>query len=234
MHISICDDEEIVCPQMEDFLNVFQHKYSITIEVDTFSSGEELLAASAAGNEYDVIFLDIEMAKINGVEVGKTIRAADDEQTVIIYISGNDGYALALFEIRPFDFLLKPINEEKLEEDLLKIIALKEKENRYFEYKNGKCLERVRYQDVLYFCSSGKKILIYKTDGTIDEFYGKMADVENKVPTLSFLKIHKSYLVNIDHIKHYEYQEIQLDNKTALIISQTHRKKVRDQLLKRG
>ena len=103
--IAICDDEEIVCSQFEQVLEPYI--WEKKIDLDVFYSGEELIEVLAEGQHFDLIFLDIELCMMNGVEVGKYIRnKLGNENVQIVYISAKRQYAMELFETRPMNFLV--------------------------------------------------------------------------------------------------------------------------------
>lgn len=111
LRIAICDDMINICDELKLFLNQYQHKKNIKIQISIFYSGEAFIADSEK-NQFDLIFLDIALAQMNGIEVGKYIREKLKNEIIqIIYISSEPNYAVSLFQNRPFHFLLKPLNE---------------------------------------------------------------------------------------------------------------------------
>lgn len=98
--IAICDDEQIIGSQIEKILLDYPKRTSLEIDIIVFYSGEELCRYMELGNIFDLIYLDIEMEGINGLEVGKKIRnTMQNHRTDIVYISGKDGYDRQLFDI---------------------------------------------------------------------------------------------------------------------------------------
>lgn len=233
LRIAVCDDDNTICSQIEGILSKLSDLFVEKMEVEILYSGESLCQFLLNGVYYDVIFLDIELKAINGVEVGKKMRdEMHNETTQIVYISGKDSYAMELFETRPLNFLIKPLQEEKIEKILKKVIELTAKNNYFFEYKIGRTQNKIPIKDILYFESSGKKVKIFIQD-EVHEFYGKLSDVEKQLANKDFIQIHKSYLVNYFHVIKYQYENVQMSNNTVLSISQQHRKSVSDRLLKR-
>ncbi len=233
LRIAICDDEKIICTGLEDVLYEIGKDINQEIETEVYYSGENLCDYLCEGNRFDLIFLDIELSNINGVEVGKIIREKlKDELTQIVYISGNESYAMELFEIRPLNFLIKPFSKEKLEEVLLKAIKLLHKENNFFEYKNNNITFSILLKDILYFESHGRKVNIVLSNET-KSFYGKLSTVEEQIHNQDFIMIHKSYLINLNHCIEYTYEYVKMSNDEVLTISQNNRKSVREKLMHR-
>ena len=231
LHIAICDDENYVCVQVERILINLNKSLPKKIEVDVFYSGETLFQFLSDGVYYDMIFLDIELQMLNGVEIGRKIRnELNNETTQIVYISGKDSYAMELFDIRPLNFLIKPLQEEKIEAAVRKAIDLVEKGNHYFEYKIGRTNNKIPIKDIIYFESEGKKVKMVLQNQN-HEFYSKLIDIEQHLNNKVFISIHKSYLVNYLHVVEYQYDNVKMSDGTILPISQQHRKSVRDRLL---
>lgn len=233
LRIAICDDDKIICQQLEDMLTDIEEETGEQLEVEVFYSGEELYGFLKRDNRYNLIFLDIEMRDLNGVEVGKKIRdEMNDETTQIVYISGREDYAMDLFEVRPLNFLIKPVSKNKVEAAVNKAIKILGENKHFYEYKNGNVNFSVPVGDILYFESDGRKVNIILMD-EVKSFYGKLSEVENKLRSLDFIMIHKSYLINFNHVVEYTYDYVKMSNKETLTISQNNRKAVREQLLKR-
>ena len=113
--IGICDDEIEFCTEIEGFVQEYAEKEEITVETEIFTSGEVLFETINNGNTFELLFLDIELGGINGVEVGHRLREkVENEAMQIVYVSSKESYAMQLFQIRPFDFLTKPVNMEKI------------------------------------------------------------------------------------------------------------------------
>ena len=167
------------------------------------------------------------------MEVGKKIREElNDELTQIVYISAKDSYAMELFDIRPLNFLVKPLKKEKIESVLKTARKVLGSNNQYFEYKIGNVNFNVSISDVLYFESSGRKVKIILKDDE-KEYYGKLSEVEKKLKNSDFFSIHKSYLINYNYVIEYTYEYVKMSNNEILGISQNNRKAVREKLLQK-
>jgi DNA-binding LytR/AlgR family response regulator len=230
IRIAICDDEKSVCADLEMKLAAAAMKLNIEVEVESWYSGEQLCDFLSKGNSKDIVFLDIKLTGLSGIGVGHYIREnLGDIKTQIIYISAMQHYALQLFNTQPFDFLIKPIAEETLYEIMNKIQKLIVSHNRFFEYRieREKCL--VKYEDILYFKSDVRKIIIVLMDKEI-EFYGKLNDIIKKVPP-QFLPIHKSYLINRNYVHRASFETVEMMNKHILTISKPYQKDIRQKMM---
>ena len=237
--VGICDDGESVCSFMEEVLVEYGARKNIELETEIWNSGEKLQQYLAAGNSLDILFLDIELYQVNGMEIGAYIRnQLGDRHMQIIYISYKEAYAHRLFATQPMEFLVKPISRKKIEEIMDLAIRILSQSIGRFQFQVGKDYYYVAYRKILYFYSIGRTVRITCTaseSGTgrgecVREFYGKLRNVAKTLPPM-FLVIHQSYIVNINYISRYAYEEVELVNGTLLPISKSHRKLVRQVLL---
>jgi len=228
LRIAICDDEKSICNQLEEILEKLGREFLENIQIDIFYSGEKLCQYLAANNYLDIIFLDIELNEMNGVEVGQVIRDKIlNETTQIIYISGKETYAMELFKIRPLDFIIKPFNYEKIKEIFNIALRIIQKDDNIFQYKIGHTTYNVLIKNIIYFESRNREIIIHTINGS-EVFYGKLNKIYEHFVQFKFIQIHKSYLVNYNHIIKLEYHRVTMSNKVVLPISQANRKIIRE------
>lgn len=230
--IAICDDETIICSEIEQVILNYCRISLDEIEVEVFDSGEELCSYLKKGEKFDLIFLDIELKDMNGVEVGEIIRGDLRNETMqIVYISGKDIYYLQLFEVRPMHFIHKPIEPEKVIRDIKKAMELAGRLNYYFTYKQNHNNYKISVRDILYFEAENRQVKIITSKDKI-KFYGSLEEVYQEVDKYHFLYIHKSYVVNYMHITKFGHKEVTLSNGTVLPISQQRRRKIMELQIK--
>lgn len=226
--VAVCDDEQVICSQIENIILNFAVANNEKIDTQVFYSGEELCRFLETGQGFDLIFLDIELKLINGIEVGKRIREELDNQILqIVYISGKDSYYKDLFDVRPMHFLHKPIEEAEIVKDLRLAMKLSDKLGGVFIYKKGHEIYRKPVKNILYFESSNREVKMVTTEGE-EVFYGKLDEVFNQVAKYHFMYIHKSYIVNYFFVTKFKYEEVTMSNMEVLPISQARRKTTRE------
>lgn len=141
--IAICDDEKTVCSEIESIIIKYKSQCVAELDVEVFYSGEELCGFVSQGNYFDLIFLDIEMQLLNGVEVGLKLRHEMDNQTTqIVYVSCRESYYRELFEVRPLNFINKPVTSSKIIEEIEKALSLAGKLHRLLLLYLGRSCER--------------------------------------------------------------------------------------------
>lgn len=226
LRIAIVDDENNICSYVEKCLFDLSKENSISIEVEVFYSGEELIKMIEE-NFYDVIFLDIKMQYLSGIDVSRLIRETmGNEATQIVYISGNTQYAIDVFEYDPFHFLPKPLNKEKIEKAFFKLMRKLNLKAEAFTYKIGHDTFKVPVKEILYFESCKREIIIYH-GGKKDKFYGSLDNIYLQLSKYDFLLIHKSYLINPIHVRKCTYESVEMSNHVILPIAQSKRKEIR-------
>lgn len=228
LKIAICDDERNICTSLGKNINEYAKGKKFDYSIESFYSADELLKNIALKNIlYDVIFLDIEMKGINGIEFGEILRSdMKDENTKIIYISWENSYAMDLFKVRPFDFLIKPLGVNVICKVLDSVLDFIKRDSELFSYNVQGGAIRIKLKDILFFESASRKIIIHLLKGE-KEFYGRLDDVENEIGRRKFMRIHKSYLINYDHVKKVEYERMTMDDGSILSISQKRQTKIK-------
>ena len=230
--IGICDDDKILCSVLEEQIYELSKEIEIKVEVEVWYSGESIQNDLKKGIELDLLFLDIELVQKNGIAVGNFIRnEMENMQTHIVYISSKESYAMQLFKVQPFDFLIKPVSNENIREVLIRSVKQKSRADAYFEYQKGNSIFRVPVRNIAYFMSMDKKIIIVKKDGK-EEFYGKLKDIAKTLPA-DFLMIHQSYIINQAYVSEYSYEMVKMADGENLNISKPYRKETRSKIIQR-
>lgn len=229
--IGICDDGENVCIAIEKMLLQYAKERNIRVDTNVWYSGEGLRDYLEAGNHLDILFLDIELFKMTGIEVGNYIRKQlDDMGMQIVYISGKASYAQQLFKTQPLDFLVKPILQAQINETMEMAVRIIKKKEERFEFQQGKEYYYVSMGDIVYFGSEGRKIKVVTMKSTF-EFYGRLKEIAKRLSE-EFIVIYQSYIVNREYVFRYTYEMVELVDGTILTISLANRKLVRDRILK--
>ena len=232
IQFAICDDEKAIGSELEQIVTDILTDLKIEHEIDVMFSPEELVKQMKNGVAYDFMFLDIEYltSRKNGVDLGKLIREEfENNQVTIVFISRESKYALELFQVNPLDFLIKPLQREKIEKVIRKYLTLSELLKKELSYKKGRETFKVQLKDIVYLESMGRKLYLHLVDGTEIEFNGSLKEVyENQLKAYDFLFIHASYVVNYEHISKLTFTHAKLmKNELELPISKHRQDEVR-------
>lgn len=231
MNIAICDDQLDICGQLELLVEKILKNKKVKYNIDVYSSGIEL-CKEMSETEYQLVFLDVEMPEKNGVEIGRYIREKlKNEKIQIAYISSKEESAMSLFELRPINFLIKPLRMEQIEKVIDKYMVVSEIHNYFFEWQKGKENYKIPIDKINYFEISGRKIHML-AENMQDEFYGSIEEINDRLNKEKFLFIHKSTIVNYDYVKKISYDQVEMVDGRVFSISQSRRKSIKKQLEK--
>lgn len=218
MKIAIVDDERIIREQIGELIRKQKtDSYRGNLELDTYESGEKLLAA---GKHFDIIFLDIQMDGVGGIETARTLRK-QKEETVLIFITGSKEYVFEAFDVAAFHYLLKPIEEDKFAEVFERAVKEADKlrnrgqEQLFIKTRNRNII--LRREDVVYVENRGRKVEIH-TIREVIEVYAVMSKLEEQLGG-SFYRCHRGYLVNMAYIAEYGGDSIRLSNGESIYLA---------------
>lgn len=204
MRIGICDDDKSLRGALRKAVEPKLQLEGIAYEVVEYASGEALLKGLQDG-EPDILFLDIEMDGISGMDAARELRKKCRD-TVIIFVTAYPDFVFQGYEVHAFHYILKPYKEEKIREVLE--LALQEvgtSGEQYYAVEQKSGILRLPLKKVRYFKSDRKKVAAVMEEG-VEEFYGKLADLEVSLPEY-FIRSHNRYLVNLHHVSRVDSTE---------------------------
>ncbi len=226
MRVAVCDDFPETVTQVNEYLADYQQLRDVKLDIKSFYNAEELWEYLRR-NPCDLVILDIELVKMNGVELGQLIRTELNDHTMkIVYISAKDCYDRQLFEAQPLNFLPKPIDKEKLYKMIDLTIDLLRDTERFFVFENKQGAFRIRFNDIIYFESFDHDIKIAAVSGNY-EFKSSLSEVLKQLSDSRFLQVHRSYIINYSNANHIKYEEIIMSNGDAIPVGRDRRKDVR-------
>lgn len=204
MNIAVVDDEKVIREQIGGLID----KQMPDCYLESYATGEELIAAE---KRFDIVFLDIQMDGMDGIEVARTLREEQDE-IVLIFVTGNREYVFEALDLYAFHYLLKPVDESKFREVLVRAageVAKKKEKKGLFIKKRNLTLDQA---DILYIESRAKKVEIHTARSKdIIEIYATMEELEGQLGE-DFYRCHRAYLVNMAHITEYDSDSITITN----------------------
>lgn len=169
-------------------------------EVNSYESAETLLWDFENGIRFDIFFLDIFMNGINGVEAAKRIRTADPDAILVFVSSSNDFYRES-YDLYAFNYLLKPMSQDKLAEVLRRAVELLKRDiEQVIHISFNNSLHTVRCSQLLYLSSDHHIVNFHLKSGEILKSYGKLDDFVTQLSAALFVRCHQSYIVNLKHV----------------------------------
>lgn len=211
MRIAVCDDEAHIRTQLAGMIAELDE----TVEVKEYASVQEL---AAAGEPFDLFFLDIQFPDGDGVELARRIRK-EDKTAVIVFITGSREYIYDAFDVGAMQYLVKPIDPERFRKVYERAKAECEERK-----KERKVMVRTRWatnvldaRDIFYAESVLKKVLIHTSSQKV-EYYGSLGNLE-KILGEGFYRIHRGYLVNMAYVTHYGSDFVTVSSGDKLFLS---------------
>lgn len=230
MRIAICDDEAIFRTYLRGLLVKDSFARGKDIQVAEYADGEALLEAAAAEGPPDVVFLDIRMPGMDGLETAGRLRQRGD-RCLIVFLTSLSEYARKGYEVRAFRYLLKEEAERELSrvmEDCRRELG----EGAWFSFAQGHQTFRVPTGDILYF-ESRKRVVLLHTAGESYSFYQKLDALERELEGSGFLRCHRSFLVQERYVRSWMGRSLWLEDGTEVPISRGCEKEVNRRLMLR-
>jgi len=166
MRIAICEDEKIFQDVILEYLKPYLlEKSGLSIEV--FSCGEDLLEKYRLGVRFDLVFLDVEMKKITGVEVGQTIKKIDNA-VILIFITSYAQYVRNAFSINAFQYLLKPVMREVFDEEFDRALNSYKKMKFKYQIKYNNETNYIEVKDIVYIETLGRHLRVVTLDNSYE------------------------------------------------------------------
>lgn len=235
--VIVCDDNPQVLDYYETLLTDTAQANGIELKLFRCASGEQLLyRLSNNPNSADIIYLDILMGKMNGLEAARKLREIGC-LALIIYLTTSDEYVFEAFDVSPFYYIVKDeMPAKKFKEVFLKAVdAVSNKADDYYIVTFGATTTKIPLDRIQYFEIHNRLMTVHTIDTSID-FYSTLEDVEQTLQGKSFTRIHRSYLVNCHYIQKLTRTLVTLTDGTELPVSAKYTQSVQatfsDYLLK--
>lgn len=213
MNIGICDDEKEICLQIRKLVLAVAPESQVAY----YCSGKQLLAER---QRFDILFLDIQMSDMNGMELARTLRERK-EDTVLIFVTALKEYVFEAFDVSAFHYLLKPLANDKFNSVFQEALkeAVKRARNReetlFFQTKSRSFT--LLKNEILYVENCRRKVDIHTLRRT-ETIYATMAHMEALLGG-GFYRCHRGYLVNMAYIAQYSADSILLHNGETIYLS---------------
>ena len=180
-------------------------------------------------NKSNVYILDLDFpGDINGVKIAEKIRE-NELLSYIIFASAHQGYAMLCYKVRPFDFLLKPLNYKIIDKCIKNVFEnyyrTKKLYNPSIPIRSGSKIYRVDVKDII-FIEKYSNIAIFHTTNGVLRTYASLNDIQEQTEEYGFYRCHKSYLVNILHVDYLSISQnyLLMKNKKKVLVSQKYKK----------
>jgi len=225
MRVAICDDEEVIRTDLKNKIDQYAKTHQQIILCNEFESGEKLLSGNIP---FDIVFMDYQMSGISGIETAEKLRL-NKNNTIIIFLSSYSEVVFQSFEVNTFRFLVKPLDRRKLFAALDDYFASLNSERRFLIKQSGTTYW-VPFREILYFEAQNQYTTI-RTFDNIYKFSDTISKAEKLLPREYFVRCHRSYIVNLEHIRNHSTTDILLDNGERALISRNLYKGFKEQYI---
>ncbi|CEP50489.1 LytTr family DNA-binding response regulator [[Clostridium] sordellii] len=222
--IAICEDEKEQQDLLKTHINQIFKDLPINYSLYTFNSGEELLKNYP--KDIDIFLIDIQLNEINGMDTARKIRETDNKAE-IIFITSLIEYALEGYEVRAYRYLIKPVKYDDLKMHILNCIKEIDIKNKHIIIKEQGNRIKLDISEITYIEVQKENITIHTLNKTY-ETKGTMNNIEKEINCSRFYRCHKSFLVNLEHIKSIKQYIAVLENGEEVPISRYRFKDTKD------
>lgn len=203
IRIALCDDEEYIYQKMLKYCCRFEEENGIDMDLVYFNSGEEFLKKYDLQKNIDVIFMDIKMKKINGVETAKQIRKID-RKVCIFFLTSLGKYSLEGYKVHALNYLKKPLEYDSFSDEMKRALnEIEIEEQKYIIERTDEGVHKVYFREIVYIETWNRNTLLHTArDGKLLS-YRKMKAHETNLDQ-RFFRCHTAYIINLSYVKRVE------------------------------
>jgi DNA-binding LytR/AlgR family response regulator len=218
MRVAVIDDESIFRMQLKMMVEKLSASKEIPLEVEEFSTGPDFISVLSE-RRFDIVFMDIFMPDMDGIEAAKKLREMT-ERTFLIFMTASEGHYPDAFSLHAFDYVTKPFTLERIDQVLTEIIAHTPMDAAFIKLSAGPIDEKVYLKDIISVTTDGHYLEINKDDGTSSRVRltsGEFLDLAGA--DKRFIMVNCGIIINMDFIHHLEGGDIYMDDKSIFPIS---------------
>ena len=207
MNIAICDDDLLYMNQVKEMIEIWGKEHHQDVSIYLFNHGDALIN-SYQKSHIEVILLDIMMPLLNGMETAHEIRK-NDSVVKIIFLTSSPEFALESYEVRAQGYILKPVSQEKLSKELNELAIQYDEEPKHLILKTAFGYQKQYFHDIEYIEAQNKRVLFHLCSGQTLEIPEPLNHFEQQLlNTDGFFKCHRSYLVYLPNVNHFNNNEL--------------------------
>lgn len=221
LKIAIIEDEQIHTDLLADYLHTWSDEHRMPVSIQQFASAESFLFVWEETNDFDILFVDIQMKEMNGVEMAKKVRE-QNEEIAIVFTTGITDYLESGYEVEALHYLLKPINMEKIGQCMDKVLRRRHREQYVLVHGKDETM-RISVDQISYAEARGHGCVIETCTKTGDYtqigITESISELEKQLKEHGFIKCHRSYLCRIGSIHQIGRTDIMLDGGSVIPVS---------------
>lgn len=226
IRIALCDDTDEYRQQTRQLLEQWGSHHNHNLLIDCFDNGDALLN-SLNKQPYDLIFLDIIMPMLSGIDTCAEIRR-ENKQVRIIFLSVSPEFGVDAFRVRANHYLLKPVQKEQLFGLLDEYLAETDSDQQFLVARTPNMIRKVPFSSIRYLEAQDKQILIFTDGSEILSVTIPLHQLAQELRDPRFFQCHRSYIVNMNYIHSYTKNTVTMENGQTLPVSRSCAKEFHD------
>ena len=227
MRILACDDDTAFLDALEQMVGRWSRDTGTPVELETCDNGDDLLAAHAA-RRADVVILDMIMPLLDGMGCARELRRADASAR-IVFLTSSPEFALESYEVKAYDYLLKPVAYERVAQLLDELASTHQAPENELVLKTSAGYQALRCADIEFAEARNKRVRLHLRDGRDLEGLEPFRALEDRlIGNASFFKCHRSYAVNLHNIDHFGNTEITTRSGAAIPLARSCKHEFQD------
>lgn len=224
--VALVDDDEASAQRLRRCLDAFTERTGEQFQVVEFSEATRFVEDYRA--VYDIVFMDIEMPTMNGMDAARHLRAVDGE-VVLIFVTNMAQFAAKGYEVDALDYIIKPFGFADFERKLTRAVRLCRRESAAVVVKQHGGTSRVLLRDIEYIEVRGHSLLLHTESGEI-RGKGTLQEMQDRLGGRGFLRCAKGFLVNQQHVRSVAGHNLLMTSGEQLSIGRTFKKSFMDEL----
>lgn len=224
MHIAICDDDHSVHAELISYIKSFFSAAVDDLSFDSFMNAEDFLASA---DKYDIVFMDVYMEAMNGVDAISSLK--EEKNTDVVFISTSRDFAVDAFRLHAQHYLLKPLTEEKVHSALSRCLEhLHTAREPMLSFTSSSGIVALPYSRIIFIESINKRVFLH-SNGKVYSSYTTLSTLLEELPSDIFMKAQRSFIVNMGHITEFYFDHIILDSGENIMLSRNHQSELKNQ-----
>lgn len=231
LRIAICEDNKKFASNLQNIINKKISKNEIDFHIDVFNSGEKLIYKIFKENKnYDVIFFDIELTGISGIDASKQIRK-NNKDILFIFITQLDNEVYEVLDLNIFHFIRKSHFEEEIDKVLNLLIKNMDKFVERYSFSTINDEKHMKLSEILSFEIINRHVFIQTRNEKFETTYRVMKDLPVDLKDKAFFRINRGQYVNLNHINDFTENKITLSNEESLYVARRRIHDFKDEFL---
>jgi len=225
LRIALCDDEEIYINKISLLIESVCIQSKIKHEITKYTSGEVLLEEQFTGqqNKHDVVFLDIDMPIVDGIQIAKRYKEIDSK-VFIIFLSNHIEFSREGYKVNAFRFIDKMSKKEEFVEAIKSVWHIQQEKKEMVVFSLNQMALILECDDIIYIEKRQRKTIIHSVKEGEIHTYESIISIRNRFESPCFYQVHRAFIVNLNHIVKLIKKDIILDNSNAVPLSEKRRK----------